>query len=357
MSDGTMICNSLKGDERDYCVELVQFCDEQHKAGKTQITLNLPDGRTESFDDLYDCQSFAKFQASLGAPKGFTSEGKKLESKGAPTNFERGMLIFERLHSCYLVDIIRAATNSEIAHVGIVDRDGDKLVVIEAFGSAVRVTPLDEFLGRSDGYYSVKKIDGIHGNPEKVKRFIDSARKFLGKPYDDEFRYDNGKIYCSELVGLAAQAAGINLFSVEVPVDWLDLSSKKVGEYILRLQSVGAWGGYDSPLLPPNTLYFSDALQDVPSSGHSVEKSDIPAYELYDTLPGKTVDEKYQYVKKKYESVKDDVDVKTRKTSQGAINYHFRVERGGRRFGLTLFGKFSEERQLAEKICRIVDCP
>ena len=36
-------------------------------------------------------------------------------------------------------------------------------------------------------------------------------RKYLGQPYDLEFRFDNGKMYCSELVWLVYKDQGIEL--------------------------------------------------------------------------------------------------------------------------------------------------
>jgi len=267
------------------------------------------------------------------------------------------MLIFERLPSCSLVDIIEEATDSRITHVGIVDRKGDEWVVIEAFGSAVQVTPLDKFLDRSGGYYSVKKIRGIHGKPKKVDKFIGAARKFLGTPYDAEFRYDNDKLYCSELVAEAARASGVNLFSVEVPVRWLNLDSQLVGQYIVRLKDAGAWGGYDSLILPPNTLFFSNDLEDVSYSGRPIEKRGIrvPDNVLYDTLPGGNVSEKFHYFLNNWMlSHEDRIEVIKRKTSEGNFDYHFRIEHDGLQKSLTLFGKFPEEKQLARDIRRFV---
>ena len=36
-------------------------------------------------------------------------------------------------------------------------------------------------------------------------------KKYLGQPYDLEFRFDNGKMYCSELVWLVYKDQGIEL--------------------------------------------------------------------------------------------------------------------------------------------------
>lgn len=71
MPDDIRICNKLSGTEREYCVALANSCVEQADKGKSRIALDLMDGTTEYFDNSSECMSFAKFKASLGAPKNF----------------------------------------------------------------------------------------------------------------------------------------------------------------------------------------------------------------------------------------------------------------------------------------------
>lgn len=73
MADGIKQCNAFSGIDRDYCIALSQSCIEQGEEGKSPIVLDLRNGNTEQFQGTSQCLSFAKFRASLGAPKGFSA--------------------------------------------------------------------------------------------------------------------------------------------------------------------------------------------------------------------------------------------------------------------------------------------
>jgi hypothetical protein len=59
----------------------------------------------------------------------------------------------------------------------------------------VELTPIDTWCGR--GRFSAVKKRRILDKDVKVR-----YSKYLGKPYDLAFKFDNGKYYCSELVWL-----------------------------------------------------------------------------------------------------------------------------------------------------------
>jgi hypothetical protein len=74
----------------------------------------------------------------------------------------------------------------------------DSVFVIEAIGSAVKLTWLPAFLK-----YSSKPA--YHGRlRSSFRELVPAAISFsiskLGVPYDDAFLYANGKYYCSELI-------------------------------------------------------------------------------------------------------------------------------------------------------------
>lgn len=123
----------------------------------------------------------------------------------APFQPQPGDLLFQDLDSGELCDAIEKVTEgidgAEFSHVGIVAFDGEgRPVVIEAGGS-VRETPLAAFLARSpDADGRPKVLVGRLDQPDWASRAVARAREHLGEPYDDEFRLDNGKWYCSELV-------------------------------------------------------------------------------------------------------------------------------------------------------------
>ena len=67
--------------------------------------------------------------------------------------------------------------------------------VLEA-SNVVKLTPLKQWIkrGRFEKITSIRVLDNDN---VKIK-----YKKYLGKPYDLAFRFDNDKYYCSELVYL-----------------------------------------------------------------------------------------------------------------------------------------------------------
>ncbi|MBR6111646.1 MAG: hypothetical protein IKQ08_06835 [Paludibacteraceae bacterium] len=88
--------------------------------------------------------------------------------------------------------LIQKATGSKWSHCGVVVEKNKQTYVLEA-SKVVRLTPLQQWIKQGkDG--EVKKIR-VKKGPVKIK-----YNKYLGKPYDLAFKFDNGKWYCSELV-------------------------------------------------------------------------------------------------------------------------------------------------------------
>ena len=88
--------------------------------------------------------------------------------------------------------LIQKATGSKWSHCGVVVEKEKQLYVLEA-SKKVKLTPLKEWIKRGkDG--KVKKMR-VKKGPVKIK-----YKKYLGKPYDLAFQFDNGKWYCSELI-------------------------------------------------------------------------------------------------------------------------------------------------------------
>jgi hypothetical protein len=135
-----------------------------------------------------------------------------------------GDLIFQTSQSRQSAAIL-AATGSNYTHMGIVHlRDGEPYV-IEAYRS-VEETPLDDWIARGEGdRYSLYRVEDL--TPEQATQAIEAALSYLGLPYDPFFRDGGEAIYCSELVRLAFEAAGIELGEVETVGD-LDIDSPAV---------------------------------------------------------------------------------------------------------------------------------
>lgn len=131
-----------------------------------------------------------------------------------------GDIVFQDLNCGPLCDAIEAVTTGtggrDFSHCGLVVERADSVLVLEAIGEKVQLTPLRKFLARSGDTDRVENVlagrfDGI---PIEVReKAVQVGLQELGKPYDDVFLLDNGAWYCSELVAHAYnQAAGRTLF-------------------------------------------------------------------------------------------------------------------------------------------------
>ncbi len=117
-----------------------------------------------------------------------------------------GDLLFQDLDCGPLCDAIENSTlgkNGErFSHIAIVLVAGNKTYAIEAY-DGVSKTPIQEFLRRD-----VKPNENSHvvvGRLKKpyqryVPKAIEQAAKRIGLPYDDEFKLNNDKYYCSEFI-------------------------------------------------------------------------------------------------------------------------------------------------------------
>ena len=76
--------------------------------------------------------------------------------------------------------------------------------ILEA-SKTVRLTPFAKFIGfAKNENWTVKRPN------QKLEKSI-SYSKYMGMPYDLEFKFNNGKMYCSELVWLVYQDQGVEL--------------------------------------------------------------------------------------------------------------------------------------------------
>ncbi len=111
--------------------------------------------------------------------------------KASPTEWKEGDVIFQISKSSQS-PYIQFATLSPWSHCGIVIEKNGEFYVLEA-SNVVKLTPIDEWINR--GKYGIYRVKTIIDDPIKIK-----YSKYLGKPYDLQFKFDNDKWYCSELV-------------------------------------------------------------------------------------------------------------------------------------------------------------
>jgi len=113
-----------------------------------------------------------------------------------------GDLIFQDMDCGPLCDAIEAVTQgyngADYSHMGLVYHRNDTLYIIEAAGSAVRLTTLEKF---SKNTSKPMLVGRLKKNYQKlIPAAIAFSLKQMGVPYDDEYVYDNSSYYCSELI-------------------------------------------------------------------------------------------------------------------------------------------------------------
>jgi len=123
-----------------------------------------------------------------------------------------GDLLFQDMDCGPLCDAIEAVTEgykgNDFSHMGIVLHRNDTIYIIEAAGKAVRLSTLEKFSKNTKKPMLVGRLK------KKYKKLIPDAIAFslqqMGIPYDDEYVYNNGSYYCSELIYDAFKAANNN---------------------------------------------------------------------------------------------------------------------------------------------------
>ena len=108
---------------------------------------------------------------------------------------KEGDIIFQETHGRQS-PMIKAATMSRWTHCGVVVMKDGKPHVVEAWKTC-QVIPMKDWIARDKGVYAIVRPKAFEGKKIKV-----NYSKYLGKPYDLQFRFNNGKVYCSELAWL-----------------------------------------------------------------------------------------------------------------------------------------------------------
>ncbi|MEE9349952.1 MAG: YiiX/YebB-like N1pC/P60 family cysteine hydrolase [Flavobacteriaceae bacterium] len=119
---------------------------------------------------------------------------------------QTGDLLFQDLNCGDLCNAIENATlgkNGErFSHIGIVSVEGNEIFVYEAY-DGVSKTPIAKFLKR-DLKLNENSSVVIGRLKESFQKFIPNAikeaDKRIGLPYDDAFKLNNNKYYCSEFI-------------------------------------------------------------------------------------------------------------------------------------------------------------
>lgn len=135
--------------------------------------------------------------------------------------WREGDILFQDGDCGDFCDAIRKVTEGfqgkNFSHNGLLMQESGEWYVLEAIGKGVSQTSLKEFLNRHlDESGNPKVMVGRLKEPYRhlIPEAIREAKKNLGKPYDQEFNFENEAYYCSELIHFAFKKAneGNDLF-------------------------------------------------------------------------------------------------------------------------------------------------
>lgn len=158
-------------------------------------------------------------------------------------------------------EAIIAATGSEYTHCGIVFQRDGKWMVLEAV-QPVGVVSLEEFKSRSrPGLFLARRLKAPLA-PAGYQKARAWAEAQIGKNYDGRFLWDDGSLYCSELVWKIFERAGVELCAPRRFRDY-DLNKPSVRKLIDQ-----RFGGMervplDEKVVAPSDLAGSPLLEDV----------------------------------------------------------------------------------------------
>lgn len=181
--------------------------------------------------------------------------GERLTAQTLPTNQEvrEGDIIFQTTKSRQS-PLLQVATRSKITHCGIIVMREGKPFVLETLKTLV-LTPLDKFIARGEGgRYWLKRADVENVNIE--------YGKYLGKPYDLAFSFDNDTYYCSELVyDIYLKQLGIKLCEPKKVGDYLILCTDKLPIIEKEMSRRGITT--EQQAVAPVDIFESNLLKDV----------------------------------------------------------------------------------------------
>ena len=105
--------------------------------------------------------------------------------------YKEGDIIFQMSQSKQ-APFVMMATGSLYSHCGIIVYKNNKPYVLEA-SNVVKLTSLDDWYNKSR--FKTCVTYRVFDKPIKIH-----YKKYLGQKYDTSFKFNNGRMYCSELV-------------------------------------------------------------------------------------------------------------------------------------------------------------
>lgn len=157
---------------------------------------------------------------------------------------------------------IIAATGSQFTHCGVVFRQDDKLMVLEAV-QPVKVSSVEDFYARGKPEaFAVKRLKTPIA-PAAYQKAREWAAKQVGLNYDARFQWSDDKMYCSELVWKVFQHADIELCALKKFRDY-NLQQPEVRKVINERYGGMEHLPMEEKVVAPSDIAASQLLEDVP---------------------------------------------------------------------------------------------
>lgn len=179
-----------------------------------------------------------------------------LPSLSFALSYQTGDIIFQTSKSAQSI-VIQKATHSPYSHMGMIVNKKGKLWVLEAI-QPVKYTAFDAWVNRGvNRHYVVKRLNkGLNRQQQNALQI--NAEKYLAKPYDIYFEWNDEAIYCSEIVWKAYNdALGIQLAPLQ-KLKSFDLSDAQVKA--LMKQRYGQNIPLQETVIAPKAIFESKHL-------------------------------------------------------------------------------------------------
>lgn len=170
---------------------------------------------------------------------------------------QAGDVVFHRSRSAQS-RVIEEVTGSPWTHVGVVFEREGALWVLEAV-QPVKWTLLTEWVRRGRASELAIRRPREALSADALDALRRSGERFLGRPYDARFEWDERRIYCSELVWLMFEdALGLRLSE---PQRWRELTFSRAARRLAR-RRLGRLPPPESLIVTPVALFESAMLFD-----------------------------------------------------------------------------------------------
>ena len=178
-----------------------------------------------------------------------------------PGLVHEGDLVFQTSRSSQSA-AVAMATHSPLTHMGIIEIVDGRPEVLEAVKQLKR-TPLEAWIARGEGgHVLIRRLrDASQAlSPSVLGRMHSVGEDFIGRAYDVWFRWDDTRVYCSELVyKIYERGAGIRIGKLQRAGD-MDLASPVVQPKLRERFGPGTPFAPDEPVISPQAMFDDPRL-------------------------------------------------------------------------------------------------